>query len=97
MNNSGGFISIPSEDVDNTLSLRKHILEEGKEDVGIEYVLIPKLIHPKKRAKARKMYLLKTSVNSLISEDHNCDEEDNAKGTVLKMTLTIIAPLEVVL
>ena len=40
MNNSGGFISIPSEDVDNTLSLRKHILEEGKEDVGMEYVLI---------------------------------------------------------
>jgi hypothetical protein len=61
MNNSGGFISIPSENVDNTLSLRKHILEEGNEDVGMEEELKhddTEIIHPKKRAKARKTYLL---------------------------------------
>ena len=44
------------------------------------YTMTLKLIHPKKRAKARKMYLLETSVNSLISEDDNCDEKDNVVG-----------------
>ena len=44
------------------------------------YTMTLKLIHQKKRAKDRKMYLLETSVNSLISEDDNFDEEDNAVG-----------------
>lgn len=81
MNNSGGFISLPSENVDDTLSSRKLILEEGKEDVGMEEVLIhddTEINRPNKRAKTRKTNLLETSVNSLISEDRIGDEEDDA-------------------
>ncbi|XP_057825628.2 endoribonuclease Dicer homolog 3a [Cryptomeria japonica] len=71
--------------MDNTLSARKHKLEEGKEE-GKEGVCITDVLthdhiesnRPKKRAKARKTELLEVIANPLISEDYIGDGKDDA-------------------